>query len=42
MITGVTIKHFAYCPQIVKLESMGFEERVTEAMREGEGMIKRK
>jgi CRISPR-associated exonuclease Cas4 len=42
MITGVTIKHFAYCPQIVKLESMGFEERVTEAMREGEGIDKEK
>ncbi|BFH74719.1 CRISPR-associated protein Cas4 [Sulfurisphaera javensis] len=35
-ISGITIKHFAYCPQIVRLESLGFSERVTEAMKEGE------
>ncbi|MFP3203326.1 MAG: CRISPR-associated protein Cas4 [Sulfolobus sp.] len=35
MISGTTVKHFAYCPQIVRLEAMGFTERVTEAMREG-------
>ncbi len=36
MITGSTIKHYFYCPAIVKIESLGFRERVTEAMVEGE------
>lgn len=36
MISGTTIKHFAYCPQIVRIESIGFTERVSEAMKEGE------
>jgi len=42
MISGVTIKHYAYCPQIVRLESMGFTERTTEAMVEGGQVEKEK
>lgn len=41
-ISGITIKHFAYCPQIVRIESMGFTERVSEAMIEGEQVEKDK
>ncbi|BDC18755.1 CRISPR-associated protein Cas4 [Acidianus sp. HS-5] len=41
-ITGVTVKHYAYCPHIVRLEALGFSERVTEAMYEGQVVEKEK
>ncbi len=42
MISGVTIKHYFFCPAIVKIEDLGFEERVTEAMTEGNEVDKEK
>ncbi|TRM97051.1 CRISPR-associated protein Cas4, partial [Sulfolobus sp. F1] len=40
MISGVTIKHYIFCPAIIQIESLGFEERITEAMIEGEEVDK--
>jgi|BEDMetMinimDraft_2_1075160.scaffolds.fasta_scaffold22818_1 CRISPR-associated exonuclease Cas4 len=42
MITGVTIKHYLFCPAIVRIEELGFRERVTEAMQEGGEVDKEK
>ncbi|AWS00430.1 CRISPR-associated protein Cas4 [Metallosphaera hakonensis] len=42
MISGSTVKYFSYCPQIVRLTSMGFQERVTEAMMEGKEVDREK
>ncbi|AOL17536.1 CRISPR-associated protein Cas4 [Sulfolobus sp. A20] len=42
MISGVTIKHYIFCPAIIQIESLGFEERITEAMIEGEEVDKEK
>ncbi|BFI75727.1 CRISPR-associated protein Cas4 [Sulfurisphaera ohwakuensis] len=42
MITGVTVKHYAYCPHIVRLEALGFSERISEAMLEGQQIDKEK
>ncbi|QKR00760.1 CRISPR-associated protein Cas4 [Metallosphaera tengchongensis] len=35
MITGVSVKHYVFCPVILRVEGIGFGERLTEAMREG-------
>ncbi len=42
MISGITIKHYVFCPAIVQIESLGFEERTTEAMIEGDEVDKEK
>lgn len=38
MISGVTIKHYMYCPAIVRITELGFQERVSEAMIEGSNL----
>ncbi|ARM74584.1 CRISPR-associated protein Cas4 [Acidianus manzaensis] len=40
MISGVVVKHFLYCPAIVRITELGFEERVTDSMMEGEEVDK--